>query len=193
MGWELLVGPAIVAAIVSATVTVAGWYVQWWSNRNLEAERRREKVTDIQTALLAEIRSKAHHLAQYELMDVPSSVSSKLTKRGTLYNPFVPREAGSPVFTAVTKEISILPTEVIDPVILFYTQMEAVSHFADDLRSDRFLALEKDQKLTMLSDYLQLKVHAGKLATTAVNSIETSLAVSRSGADRLDQKSAWDA
>lgn len=49
------VNPALTAAIVSALVTGAGWFVSIWQNRNGDKIRRAEKVRDVTIAIAAEI------------------------------------------------------------------------------------------------------------------------------------------
>jgi len=63
-GW---IGSAVVAVVISSLVTVAGWYATHRSERMLEAARRQERIQDIQTALLADIRSTSHRFRQIDL------------------------------------------------------------------------------------------------------------------------------
>mgnify|MGYP001327189957 CR=1 FL=1 len=191
MSFDLWIGPAIVAAVVSALVTVGGWFFQSRSARKLEQNRRAERVVDVQTALLAEIRSNAHHLSQYDPASLIEAVRERL-KNTPDYRPFVPRETTAPVFNAIIREISVLQNEVIDPVVLFYTQMETIRNFADDLRGDRLVHLQKDQLIQMLEDYLTLRSHARKLADDAIVALQSSLGINRSVADRSDRQSAED-
>lgn len=101
------------------------------------------------------------------------------------YVPFISKEAGSPLFQAVAAEISILPNIVIDQVVLFYRQQEVVSHFADDLRGDRFTALPTAQKMAMVRDYLALRDFAETLGTEAENAMHSSLSADLSRSDAV--------
>lgn len=51
------IGPAIIAALVSASVSAMGWIVTFRATLRLEQLRRDEKVNDFQVALRAEIES----------------------------------------------------------------------------------------------------------------------------------------
>ncbi len=120
------------------------------------------------------------------------AVVQERLEKSSGYKPFVPKETGAPVFAAVVKEISILPTAVIDPVVLFHIQQEAISHFADDLRGSRFLDLEKDQMIQMLTDYMSMKAYARELADGAISALETSLGISKSAVGLSARQSASD-
>lgn len=56
------IGPAIVAAVISALVTGASWFVSERQAARREAKRRGERVRDMQTGLLAEIRASRHRV-----------------------------------------------------------------------------------------------------------------------------------
>ncbi len=160
-----------------------GWFVSMKTTRRLDNERRRERITDVQTALLAEIRAAAHALGQYDNREVMAGVRERLRAKGKSgYVPFVPREPGSPVFRAVVGEISILPTEVIDAVVLFYNQQQVIEHFAEDLRGERFSQLQVEQQMQMLEDFLALKTYAFTLADQAASTLRASLGINKSDA-----------
>lgn len=176
------VGPVVTATLISSFIAALGWYVSWRSSAALEGRRRAERVRDVQTAVLAEIRSIVHHLQQYENSEILQKVAQQFESEQN-YLPFISREPGSPLYGAVAVEISILPNAVIDQVVLFYRQQEVIGYFADDLRSDRFVALPKRQQLAMIGDYLALRDFAAILGADAATSLEISLRLrpSRSG------------
>ena len=187
---EQWVGPAVTATVISSIIAIAGWIVSWRTARRLDGDRRQERIIDVQTALLAEIRSASHSLGQYDRESLISSVRKHLeTDKSGTYVPFVPREPGAPVFQAIVAEVSIFPTEVIDPVILFYTQQQAIEHFAEDLRSDRFSKLPNEQKVQMLEDFLDLKNHSLKLSVQAIEALQVSLGINIPGGGLSDPKS----
>ena len=173
------IGPVVAASVISSLITVLGWIVNWRITRRREGERRQERIIDVQTALLAEIRSTAHTLGQHDRETVMAEVKRKLEQPGSGYTPFVPREPESPVFDAVIGEISILPTEVIDPVILLYRQVQVIDHLAEDLRGDRFAKLPVEQQLQMLGDLLDLKAYGHVLAQQAMEALMRSLGLSK--------------
>ena len=105
-----------------------------------ETAKRLERIRDVQTAILAEIRANPFH--GLDLEKHGALIAEKMNS-DPAFIPFVPRQVPTFVIDALIGEIHILPTEVIDPVILYYRQFLAISHFADDLRSERFDRLEK--------------------------------------------------
>ena len=88
----------------------------------------------------------------------------------------VPREVPAFVIDALIGEIHILPTEIIDPVILYYRQILAISQLADDLRSERFDKLEASRKVELYNDYIELMIYARTLSNEAIEVITESLA-----------------
>jgi hypothetical protein len=169
-------GPAFLAALVAAGINIVGWFVTFRHTRRLERERRAEKVVDLQTALLAEIRSTLKLLSDTDFAAALDVVRRRLSERDDSgYTPFIPRDPGAPIFSAIAREISILPTEVIDPVVLHYELRGTIAQFADDLRADSFKNLPADRKLAMMEDFFRLKAHSALLARDAVIALERSL------------------
>ena len=54
------IGPAIVAAVISTLLTGIGWFVSERQAFRREARHRRERVGDMQAALLADMASGYH-------------------------------------------------------------------------------------------------------------------------------------
>jgi len=144
---------ALVAAFVSGVITVLGWLASHWSERRLEAKRRAEKVTDVQTALLAEIES---NLKRYQELDLDGHAGemNRLIRRSRAFTPFVPRYVSEIVFEAMIGEVHILPTKTIDDVVAYYKQEYKLRELVEDLRSDRYAGLEPDRKALMYEDYV---------------------------------------
>ena len=109
MGAALWIGPVIVAAVIAGLINVVGWFVTLRHTRRLEQERRAEKVTDTQTAILAEIRSDLTTLN----IDVAKEVAATRERLAAApddkpYTPFVPKDSGAIVFSAIVSEIAVL-------------------------------------------------------------------------------------
>ena len=191
MDAALWIGPVIVAAVIAGLINVADWFVTFRHTPRLEQERRAEKVTDVQTALLAEIRSDLRNLRDIDVTGNVADIARMLREAppDQPYTAFVPRDSGTPVFSAIIGEIAILPTAVIDPVVLYYKQRDVVGHFTEDLRADDFATLPGDRKLAMMEDYLSLKAHAGSLARDAVAALERSLGLALSVNNRASAQS----
>ena len=169
------IGSAVVAALISGIITAMGWYASHASSRRLEAARRLERIEDFQTALRAEIRSHRQQLllfAQAGMVDKVVKRIEDTVNSSSPFTPFIPRDVRSFVFDEVVREIHILPTEVIDPIVYYSRQVEALRLFGEDLRSDRFDRLEPARKVEMYKDYVPMGAYALELATDAVKAIE---------------------
>ena len=147
-------------------MTIAGWYISLRHERRREAERREERIWDYQTALLADIRSTSSQFASIDLdrhlEEVTELIESASEDRP--YTPFVPRAPGSLIWPSISQEVHILPTEVIDPVVLFFSQLETIRNFVDDLRSDQFARLEQareDCNVPGLYPHVEVSLLAG--------------------------------
>lgn len=172
------VGPAAIAALISSVVTAAGWVISYRNTRKLDSTRRDERVFDVQTAIRADIRSNRARLRSLDLEQHAQNIANKIRSaaaNGEGYTPFVPHEPHSLIFSALVSEIQILPASVIDPVVLYYRQMETIARFVDDLRSERFAQLDKDRKIEMFDDYIGLNTYALELANQAIDAINAAL------------------
>jgi len=91
-GW---LGPAVVAAIVAASVS---WLREVW----FERRRRRERVLDLQIALVAEIRAYQLVLERDDLAFFGEEMDRRIRGRGDgegRFVPFVPKERNDTVFS----------------------------------------------------------------------------------------------
>jgi len=191
-GW---IESAVIAVVISSLVTVAGWYATHRSERVLEAARRRERVQDIQTALLADIRSTTN---RFQVADPDQHLERvvalfRSASPDGSYTPFVPREPGSLLWSSIAAEVHILPTDVIEPVVLFFSQLETIRFFVDDLRSERYAELEQARKIAMFEDYVKMSkylVHLGREADTALSRSLGVTPVSSSGGVRSSPSAA---
>ena len=140
------------ATLVGILGVVLGVLLSNIAVRILEYLRRRERMQDVATAIRAEIRSHRQRLLLFS-SDAAEKIVNRIRNEDG-YTPFVPSEGESFVLRAIVVEIHFLPTEVIDPVVYYYRQIEALGQFAEDLRSDRFADLEAARKAEMYSDYV---------------------------------------
>lgn len=175
---DLWVGPAIIAALVSALVSAMGWFVTSWQNQRLDALRRHEKVRDYQVALRAEIASDLLSLEVGNRPQMLAAVAEALARDAT-YRPFVPRRARNLVFEQVVKEIHVLPGSLIGAVIAYERLRQSIEYFVDDLRAAEDLPAER--RLVMLTDYFDMLDRLEALAARAVAALDASL-LNRPGA-----------
>ncbi len=169
-GW---LGPAVIGALVTAF----GWFVTHRNDRHMENHRRSERVRDCKIALRAEISC---HLQRWAMTNADEHVES-MTRRiregadqKPPFTPFVPKETPNPAFNTIVNEIQILPGDVIEPVIQYYQQVDVITQLAEDMRGDRYEALEPDRKIEVYGDFIQLRLEAGRLAVEAIDALEQS-------------------
>jgi hypothetical protein len=188
MGLSAWVGPAIIATPIASLVQIIGWQIEHRHERRRQTDIRREKIVDVQTVIRAEIRSH-RRLLQFLAVDL-STLSSGPEDD---FLPVVPSEVRPFVLDAILRDIHILPTDVIDPVIVYYRQVEALIRLVEDLRSERFREMTGDRRVAMYRDYIGMGVYAAELAADAIAAINRDLGVadrvSSSGADRSDPRS----
>ncbi len=185
---EAWIGPAIIAAAISALITVSGWILS--GRRELASERRRraERRADVQNAILAEIQHYVDILSNpdFDLNDTWESVVSDMEDDAD-YVPLVPSERNDTVFRAILPEIHVLPAQVIQPVVRYYNQVFAIDAMIADLRGNGFAGAHQDQRIKMYTDYVSLKIEAREQGQRAVRALNQSLnrpeAVSNPGAD----------
>jgi hypothetical protein len=173
---EAWIGSAVIAVVISSIVTMAGWYATHRGERLMESARRQERIQDIQTALLADIRSTGHRFRQIDLDSHLAYIVTQIESApaGRDYTPFVPGEPGSLLWSSVAHEVHILPNDVIEPVVIFFSQLETVRYFVEDLRSERFLILARERKAAMYEDYVRMMRYLVQLAD------DTEIALARS-------------
>lgn len=166
-GW---VGPAVVAAVVSAIVTGLGWIVGHERERAVEERRRRDKIVDMQKALRAEIRTRLDQLTESELEAHLAAMRARMAAEPDFF-PFPPREAEDVVFTAMVETIDLLPTGSVEAVVSCYAQLGAVAAFAEDLRSDAFRALPKARRDDAYGHFIAMKVRAREKCEAALGAL----------------------
>ncbi|PSJ56009.1 hypothetical protein [Kumtagia ephedrae] len=149
------IGPAIVAAVISGLVSLVLVQLNVRQSRRTEQIRRDEKIRDFQIALRAEIRAELRNLSQYDIELQRREVKHRYdTVEG--YSVSVPRPVRQAVFDALIQDIHILPETVIDPVVLFARQRNALASLVEDMRDPAFRILSKDQQMAMYEDYLRM-------------------------------------
>lgn len=160
MDWQTLflndrVAAALVTAIVGGGVVAAGWFWTHALSRRRDRVLRLEQVSDIQRALLAEIRAHVAALEQQQAIDT-SAASQALREKllGDQHVPILPHDANDRIFRAVVEQVHILPENVIDPVVRYYRLIAVRVALAQDIR--RSAKAQPDRAGAMLDDYLSL-------------------------------------
>ena len=171
---EVWIGPAIIAALVSAFVSAAGWFVSSWQAQRLDEWRRDEKVNDVQVALRAEIASDLIILEVPDRQEFLEEVSARY-RADLTYSPIIPTLSRNVVFESIVKDIPILPGEVIEPVIHYARMRQTLDQFIGDMRAPSFPQLAAERQLIMYHDYLEMQGRLEALARDALVALDISL------------------
>lgn len=169
---------AFVGVIFTGAVGLLTWFGSNWMTRRNERRLREEKSRDIQAALLAEIDA----IVRQWTMIPPDQTEAGANRRFDLarqrdenYTPYVTAETGAHVFTALISEISVLDRLQISAVVRFYRQIHMIEKFAEEMKSDRFYALDLDRKERMTLDYLRMIKTATRLGEKAKDTLRLAL------------------
>ncbi|SDZ92198.1 hypothetical protein [Rubrimonas cliftonensis] len=178
----------VIAAVITALVTTAGWFVNHARERQLEEQRRREKIIDLQKALLAEVRTHRRELEEDEKQD--GGYMPRLQRlHGTFtqdaqFKPIVPLEKHDTVFSALVGEIHLLPGNVVEPVVAYYAKLATLSAFIADLREGELRKMPAPRLMTAFRDMVAVKVRTLVLAKEAEAALE-------GGVARLERHGRW--
>ncbi|MEM7498990.1 MAG: hypothetical protein AAF371_13495 [Pseudomonadota bacterium] len=179
---DRVVGPLLAAAI-SALIAVTLWLATRLAERANEARQREAKTADIQRALRAEIRAHVDQLKDADLSAHLAMMTARFegaAESGEIFVPVVPRETRDTVFRAYLGELHLLPETVVEPVVLYYTQIIAIADMAEDLRSERFATAGAERMAQMYRHFIQMKELALRHAAEAYGALDESLAEERS-------------
>lgn len=159
---------------LAALVGILGWFVKDGLDRTERSRLKFEKTRDFQKAIFAEIKDYLLKLEQLEtaktLSEFGLSVADQIREKD--FVPFVPVEKNDTVYTAILNELHILPIDVIDPVVRYYSQLQDISSLISDMRSKDFASLERDRRAEMYIHYIAMKIEAKKLGSVALMEIE---------------------
>lgn len=164
--------PPAQQAVIAGLFLAAGWWVVALQNLRRDAKRRAERVSDIQRAVLAEIR--AHVVAlenqRLDLRDAHDAVH-RIRKDGVIQ--MVPDNSNDRIFSAIIEEVHILPALVIDPVVTYYRQIGLMRSFETQLPD--LAARNSDRAADMFVDYLELSEVARETGYEAIRILLASL------------------
>ena len=153
------IGPAIIATIISAIFSVL-------REKHFDGKRRKERVQDIQIALLAEIRAYVAVLNRDRLDEFEKTMVKRMQNDET-FVPFIPREKNDTVFQAILSDIYILPESSIDPIVVYYSQIVAIAEMAQDMRTKVFALLATNRRIDVYQNFIAMKQEAIVLGTEA--------------------------
>lgn len=148
---------------------------------------RRDRVNDMQRALLAEIRAHVVVLER-QIQDSPyESVMQRMVSEG--YAPILPHSANDQIFRAVVNDVHMLPVFTIDSVVRYYRLLTVRSALGQDIL--RLMTAEPDRAIAIFLDYIAIESETLQTGREAVESLTASLEgkapkISKTNADRSD-------
>lgn len=175
MDWQaLLINDRVIAAFVTALVgggvVAAGWFWTHALSRRRDKLLRAERITDIQRALLAEIRA---HVVALERQSDAGRLQTLSQISDDDYLPILPHDANDRIFRAIVEEVHMLPEWAIDPVVRYYRLLAVRAALAQDIRSNA-----KDyprRAADMFRDYLLLNEETLETGLDAMEILTASL------------------
>lgn len=159
--------PRVAQALIAGAFVALGWLVNGQANRRRDAALRTERVRDVQRALFAEIRAYLAALKSLDLTMYGGEIERRiLTEPG--YFPVIPTEKNDSIFKAIISDIHVLPRQVVDPVVLYYSQIEALHAIIADLRALDVSQIGPQRAAAIYRDYIRMKRTAIDLGEEAM-------------------------
>lgn len=150
----------VLQAVVAGGFVAIGWMVNGWQNRRVDRRRRTERLRDVHRALFAEIGAYLASIGDLDQLKAGRAAMVARMETEPDFLPFLASEEKDSVYRAIIGEIHVLPRSSIDSVVAFYTQLVAIRALVEDMRSDRFAALEPSRRLAVYEDYISMTVQA---------------------------------
>ncbi|WBU54231.1 hypothetical protein [Paracoccus sp. SCSIO 75233] len=167
---DQFLAPQAQSAMIAGCFIVLGWWVVWWQGRKRDARQRADRVRDVQRAIFAEIRAYLSVLERDHIAEYGEDIAQRIEHQ-TGYFPVIPTEHNNAVFHAIIGEIHILPRDTIDPVVLYYSQLNAISAMITDLRELDTAKIGAKRAAAMYRDYISMKLGAIELGEGALSAI----------------------
>lgn len=162
--------PQAQQAMIAGLFISAGWWVVAWQNRRRDANLRASRVRDVQRALFAEIRAYLAVLRRDDIGEYGAQIAQRIMDEPG-YFPVIPSEHNDAIFRAIVSEIHILPRDTVDPIVLYYSQLNAISALIDDLRVLDVARIGAERASSIYRDYISMKIEAIELGDHALEAI----------------------
>jgi hypothetical protein len=152
------------AVIVGLLATLVGSALAVLLPRALDNRRRKRRQLDLMTAIHAEI------------MAGTASTATQLTPDEQAYAlsvsmPFASLDEADFVFQSIKADISILPTDVMQEIVLYYRLLSQAKSMIADMRNPIFRGLDEERQRKYLAEYIGLvrdQHIAGRIAIEAI-------------------------
>lgn len=167
MTWLADLDARIWQAVIAGLFLAFGWLVNGRQNRRAANRLREEKLRDAHRAIFAEIATYVSNLWDGDQLDDYAEGIVARMQADPEFVPFIPRERYDRLFENIQSEINILPRVTIDPVVRYYSILDAIAAIAEDMRGRRFALLDPGRRIAIYRDYIGMRKQAqetGRLA-----------------------------
>ncbi|MTD99570.1 hypothetical protein GIY56_04640 [Paracoccus sp. YIM 132242] len=172
--FDTYLSPQAQQAVIAGLFLAIGWWVVALQNRRRDATLRAERVRDVQRAVFAEIRAYLAVLKRDNVGEYGARIMNRiLTEPG--FFPVIPTEHNDAVFRAIIGDIHVLPRDTVDPVVLYYSQLNAIAAIINDLRVLDVGRIGAERAAGMYQDYISMKIEALELGEKALEAIRANL------------------
>lgn len=177
-------GEALWQAIIAGVVIATGWLTTAIFNELAKAQAKAERLRDYHKAIFAEIRDSLAILNDEGQAEEDVARILDNMQRDPNFVPFIPREHHDFIYNAIIGEIEVLPRQTIDAIVAYYSQIKTVAALAEDMRGDRFHAIEQPRRMLVYRDFVEMRRRAFELGDYALKLIEE---FSRNGPEAADR------
>lgn len=158
--WADRIDHRIWQAIIAGVFIATGWLTSAIFSELANRRAKAEKLRDYHKALYAEIRDAlATFYSNGEADEQAEQLLQRMTKDAA-FVPFVAREEHSRVYAVLVKDIEVLPRQTIDAIVAYYSLVGSISALAEDIRGERFATLQQERRMTIYSDYVDMRKRA---------------------------------
>ncbi|WBU63064.1 hypothetical protein [Paracoccus aerodenitrificans] len=171
---DQILAPQAQSAMIAGLFLAAGWWVVAWQSRRRDIKQRADRVRDVQRAIFAEIRAYLAVLQRDHIAEYGAEIADRIRSEPG-YFPVIPTERNDAIFLAIVAELHVLPRDTIDPVVLYYSQLNAISAMIADLRELDLERIGPKRASAMYLDYISLKLGAIELGEAAMTAIKSNM------------------
>lgn len=162
--------PQAQQAVIAGLFLAVGWWVVALQNRRRDAKLRQNRVRDVQRALFAEIRATVAALRREDLEHYGEAIAQRIEETPG-YFPTIPTESNDAIFRAIIGEIHVLPRDTIDPIVLYYRQLDVIGAAVADLRVLDIEKIGPERAADLYRDYINFRLEALDLGEDAMIAI----------------------
>lgn len=165
-------------AVIAGTVVATGWLMTFSFRETSELIERNQRGRDLQKALRAEIEDYFEALDDEDSDATIENLRAKFmgAKKDDEKIPvFFPLVSEPVIFNTLSQDIHILPENVINDTIRFYSMLSDIRLFAEDLRSTSFANLSLPSQLLAFEDYIEMRIAGCLFAYDAMKKLDFSL------------------